>query len=83
MDVRNAEEYRVSADLLNAWTPTNTNSDVPSFMQTTLMLLIFRIDFCENASFIRLRNLVVIAYLLNCLTQTFIKVFVLGAGRNY
>jgi hypothetical protein len=26
MDVRNAEEYRVSADLLNAWTPTNTNA---------------------------------------------------------
>lgn len=74
MDVRNVEEYRVSADLLNAWTPTNTNTDVPSYAVNNLDASDISDRFLRDASFIRLRNLS-IGYSVpaKLLSQTFIK----------
>ena len=74
MDYRNAEEYRVSADLLNAWTPTNTNTDVPRYGVSNIDATNISDRFLRDASFIRLRNLS-IGYSVPAkfLSQTFIK----------
>jgi TonB-linked SusC/RagA family outer membrane protein len=57
MDIRNAEVFTVSTDILNAWTPTNTNSNVPSWDATNLDAADISDRFLQDASFIRLRNL--------------------------
>ena len=57
MDIRNAEIFAVSADILNAWTPTNTNSNVPSWDASNLDAADISDRFLQDASFIRLRNL--------------------------
>ena len=57
MDIRNAEIFTVSADILNAWTPTNTNSNVPSWDASNLDAAEISDRFLQDASFIRLRNL--------------------------
>ncbi|WP_182651495.1 SusC/RagA family TonB-linked outer membrane protein [Flavobacterium sp. SOK18b] len=57
MDIRNAELFAVSADILNAWTPTNTNTDVPSWNAANIDAADISDRFLQDASFIRLRNL--------------------------
>lgn len=46
----------VSADLLNAWTPTNTNTDVPSLTANNLTLGGSSDRFLHKSDFIRLKN---------------------------
>ena len=46
----------VSADLLNAWTPTNTNTDVPSLTANNLSLDGSSDRFLHKSDFIRLKN---------------------------
>lgn len=61
MDIRNIDPFPVSADLFNAWTPTNTGSDVPSLDATNYDAgggaSILSDRFLRDASYIRLRNL--------------------------
>jgi TonB-linked SusC/RagA family outer membrane protein len=57
MDIRNAEIFTVSADILNAWTPTNTNTNVPSWDASNIDAADISDRFLQDASFIRLRNL--------------------------
>ncbi|QQQ26783.1 SusC/RagA family TonB-linked outer membrane protein [Chryseobacterium indoltheticum] len=47
----------VSADLLNAWTPTNTNTDVPSVTASNLQLDGQSDRFLRKSDFIRLKNI--------------------------
>lgn len=56
MDIRNAAEFPVSLDLLNAWTPTNTLTDVPSLTATNYDLGDISDRFLRDASYVRLRN---------------------------
>ena len=60
MDIRNANLFQVSADLLNAWTPTNTSSNVPSWNSGNTNFdtdLLLGDRFLRDASFVRLKNL--------------------------
>jgi TonB-linked SusC/RagA family outer membrane protein len=57
MDARNVDPFPVSADLFNAWTPTNTNTDVPSLTNTNYDSGSISDRFLRNSSYIRLRNL--------------------------
>lgn len=57
MDIRNAAEFPVSNDLNNAWTPTNTNTDVPSLTATNRDAGDISDRFLRDASYIRLRNI--------------------------
>ncbi len=50
-------QFNVSADLLNAWTPTNTNTDVPSLTASNLAYSESSDRFLVDASYLRLRNL--------------------------
>lgn len=56
MDIRNAAEFPVSLDLLNAWTSTNTLTDVPSLTATNYDLGDISDRFLRDASYVRLRN---------------------------
>ena len=47
----------ISADLLNAWTPTNTNTDVPSLSASNLQLDGSSDRFLRKSDFIRLKNI--------------------------
>jgi TonB-dependent starch-binding outer membrane protein SusC len=53
--------FRHSADLLNAWTPTNTNTDVPALKATNLNLGAGSTRFLYSADYLRMR-LVSIGY---------------------
>ncbi|MDI6044915.1 SusC/RagA family TonB-linked outer membrane protein [Flavobacterium yafengii] len=57
MDIRNVDPFPVSADILNAWTPTNTNSNVPSWDATNIDSGDLSDRFLMDASYVRLRNL--------------------------
>ncbi|MDR6159074.1 TonB-linked SusC/RagA family outer membrane protein [Chryseobacterium sp. SLBN-27] len=51
--------FPITSDLLNAWTPTNTNTDVPSLTDITGADFAsdFSDRFLKDASYIRLRNI--------------------------
>jgi TonB-linked SusC/RagA family outer membrane protein len=57
MDIRNAVEFPVSNDLQNAWSPTNTNTDIPALTATNYELGDISDRFLRSASYIRLRNI--------------------------
>lgn len=48
--------FNVSSDLLNAWTPTNTGSNIPSFTAANRGLTTSSDRFLTDASYLRLRN---------------------------
>ena len=52
-------DNNVSADLLNAWTPTNTNTNIPSLTATNNDATLFQSNdrFLRDASFLRLKNI--------------------------
>jgi TonB-linked SusC/RagA family outer membrane protein len=52
----NIGQFVVSANMLNAWTSTNTNTDVPSLSATNLGVGDSSDRFLRDASFVRLRN---------------------------
>ncbi|NIF04453.1 SusC/RagA family TonB-linked outer membrane protein [Chryseobacterium sp. Tr-659] len=52
----NLAAFNVDRDLLNAWTSTNTNTDVPSLKAANLGLQGNSDRFLRDASYIRLRN---------------------------
>lgn len=47
---------RMSKDLLNAWTPTNTNTNAPSLTASNLSYADYSNRFLRDASFLRLKN---------------------------
>ncbi|WP_396155232.1 SusC/RagA family TonB-linked outer membrane protein [Flavobacterium sp.] len=57
MDIRNVNPFPVSTDLFNAWTPTNTSSNIPSLFATNIDAGDISDRFLRDASFIRLRNI--------------------------
>jgi TonB-linked SusC/RagA family outer membrane protein len=74
MDIRNVNPLPVSNDILNAWTPTNTNSNVPSWTATNIDSGSISDRFLYDSSYIRLRNLSVGYNVPNkFLNETFIK----------
>jgi len=81
-DPDNLGQFNVSSDLLNAWTPTNTNTDVPSLTAANKAFDVNSDRFLKDASYIRLRN-AQLGYRLpkSLLAGTFIKdlsIFVQG-----
>ena len=54
-------------DFLNRWTPTNTNTDVPGFVQGGTENKVFSTRFVENGSFIKMKS-ITIGYTLPELT---------------
>ena len=56
-DVGNIGQFVVGSDMLNAWTPTNTNTNVPSLSATNLGAGDLSDRFLRDASFVRLRNI--------------------------
>lgn len=74
MDPRNLNLFPVSTDLFNAWTPDNTNTDVPALAATNYNSQDISDRFLRDASYIRLRNLSV-GYSVpqRFLDKTFIK----------
>lgn len=56
-DSGNIGQFVVGTELLNAWTPTNTNTDVPSLNATNVGLDVDSDRFLRDASYIRLRNI--------------------------
>lgn len=74
MDPRNANLFPVSTDLFNAWTSSNTNTDVPSLTASNIDRQNISDRFLRDASYIRLRNLSV-GYSVpeRFLEKTFIK----------
>lgn len=58
MDIRNANEFPVSTDLFNAWTPTNRDTNIPSLTANNYDAGDQLSDrFIRDASFLRLRNI--------------------------
>ncbi|SDL56386.1 SusC/RagA family TonB-linked outer membrane protein [Chryseobacterium taihuense] len=57
-DATQVRGQNVSADLLNAWTPNNTNTNVPSIFMTNQIYGDNSTRFLKDASFIRLKNVV-------------------------
>lgn len=55
-DVGNIGQFNVSSDMLNAWTTTNTNTNIPSLSATNLAAQGNSDRFLRDASYIRLRN---------------------------
>ena len=55
-DVGNIGQFVVGSDMLNAWTPTNTNTTVPSLSATNFGSGDLSDRFLKDASFVRLRN---------------------------
>ncbi|MCX8532191.1 SusC/RagA family TonB-linked outer membrane protein [Chryseobacterium luquanense] len=56
MDPTNLGTFNVSADLLNAWTPTNTNTNIPSLKAENLSYDGLSDRFLKDGSYLRLRN---------------------------
>ncbi len=54
-------------DFLNRWTPTNTNTDVPGFVQGGTENKVFSTRFVENGSFIKMKS-ITLGYTLPGLT---------------
>lgn len=73
-DPANIGQFNVSPDMLNAWTPTNTNTNVPALNAANLGAATDSDRFLVDASYVRLRN-VQIGYALpkKFLKNTFIK----------
>ncbi|MDP2159709.1 MAG: SusC/RagA family TonB-linked outer membrane protein [Flavobacterium sp.] len=59
MDIRNANFFPVSTDLFNAWTPTNTETNVPRLNAANYDAGDISDRFLRSASYLRLRNLTV------------------------
>jgi hypothetical protein len=59
MDIRNAGNFPVSNDLLDAWTPTNNLSNVPALNASNLDAQDISDRFLRDASYLRLRNITV------------------------
>lgn len=57
MDIRNVDPLPVSADILNAWTPTNMNTNVPAWDASNIDSGDLSDRFLMDASYVRLRNL--------------------------
>lgn len=57
MDPNQLGTFNVSADLLNAWTPTNTNTNIPSLKLENQSYQSLSDRFLVDASYLRLRNL--------------------------
>lgn len=55
-DNSSAGNYNVSSDLLNAWSPTNTNGNMPSFNASNKNAADFSDRYLKDASFIRLKT---------------------------
>ena len=55
--VGNIGQFNVGADMLNAWTATNTNTNVPSTSASNLGLSGTSNRFLRDASYIRMRNI--------------------------
>ncbi len=55
-DVGNIGQFTVGSDMLNAWTPTNTTTNIPSLSATNLSATGNSDRFLRDASYIRLRN---------------------------
>jgi TonB-dependent starch-binding outer membrane protein SusC len=55
--VGNLGQFTVSSDLLNAWTPTNTNTNVPALNASNYGGQVLSDRFLKDASYVRLRNL--------------------------
>lgn len=74
MDIRNADLFPVSTDLFNAWTPTNTNTDIPALAATNYDSGAISDRFLRDASYVRLRN-VTLGYSVpnEFLNRTFLK----------
>ena len=74
MDIRNVNPFPVSADLLNAWTPTNTITDIPSLNNTNFDSGSISDRFLMDSSYLRLRN-ISLGYNVpsKFLEQTFLK----------
>ncbi|MNK18146.1 Ferric enterobactin receptor precursor [compost metagenome] len=49
-------QFNVSSDLLNAWTPTNTNTDIPALNASNYAAALYSDRFLVDASYLRLRN---------------------------
>lgn len=73
-DPTNLGTFNVTNDLLNAWTPTNTNTDVPALAATNYAYQDNSDRFLKDASYVRLRN-AQIGYKLpkSVLEGTFVK----------
>lgn len=56
-DTGSIGQFVVSPDMLNAWTPTNTNTNVPALNATNLGLDDLSDRFLVDASYIRVRNI--------------------------
>ncbi|MEM8506614.1 MAG: SusC/RagA family TonB-linked outer membrane protein [Bacteroidota bacterium] len=54
-DPTNIGSFRATGDLLRAWTPENTDTDVPSLTATNLALVGSSDRFLQSADFLRLR----------------------------
>ena len=50
--------YNVSAELLNAWTPTNTNTNIPSLTASNYTVVGNSDRYLRDASFIRMKSVV-------------------------
>lgn len=57
-DATGAADYNVSADLLNAWTPTNTNTNIPSLTATNYTYVGSSDRYLRDASFIKLKSVI-------------------------
>ncbi|WP_051878178.1 SusC/RagA family TonB-linked outer membrane protein [Chryseobacterium sp. FH1] len=70
----NINNFNVVSDLLNAWTPTNTNTNVPSLTANNYAAADFSDRFLVDASYVRLRNFQ-LGYRVpsSLLTNTFVK----------
>lgn len=55
-DNSSAANYNLSSDLLNAWTPTNTNTNIPSFNASNKNAADYSDRYLKDASFIRLKT---------------------------
>ena len=55
-DNSSAGNYNLSSDLLNAWTPTNTNTNIPSFNASNKNAADYSDRYLKDASFIRLKT---------------------------
>lgn len=56
LDPGNLGAYNVSSQLLDAWTPTNTNTNIPSLNAANFGYADFSDRFLRDASYLRLRN---------------------------
>jgi TonB-linked SusC/RagA family outer membrane protein len=54
-DITQSGQFVVSSDLLNAWTPTNTNTNIPSYKATNVGSQDNSDRFLKDASYVRLR----------------------------